>query len=136
MQIANIPQYAHYLQGLFTPLCVHIAPSSGIVVAVMAKISGLMEPTDQRRRVWFEYLFERDVFAPAKVLELFAAINQLPEQFSLYRNEIDDSCMVLLAAEPCPRVERVLAKILVLPGLRSAREIAPPELFPVPERQL
>lgn len=93
----------------------------------------LDEASAQQRRVWLEFLFADDVFAPAKALELFAAINQLPEEFRLRRTETGGAWVVLLAANACPRIERVVAKIRVMPGLKSAREIAPPDDFNRPE---
>ncbi|WP_233352023.1 hypothetical protein [Hyphomonas neptunium] len=57
------------------------------------------------------------VFAPVKMLELFAAIGCLPDDFLIRRDEAADSWVVTLTADSSPCTERVFAKIEALPGL-------------------
>jgi hypothetical protein len=75
---------------------------------------------EARACVRAQFLFADDVFGPAKVLQLFAAIGRLPEEFSLRRGEDENTWIVTLTIERCPRAERVLAKINSMPALLAS----------------
>ena len=63
--------------------------------------------------------FGEDVFGPVKALQLFAAINVLPDNYEISRARNRQGWTVTLTVKLTRRVERVLSNIRSLPALQT-----------------
>lgn len=61
--------------------------------------------------------FINDVFGPVKALQLFAAINELPLNYTVAPATDHDGWQVVLTCEINSRTERVIAKLQSIPAV-------------------
>lgn len=82
----------------------------------------------------FEIEYVDDVFGPVKSLQLFAAINQLPERFTVRRNETAPGWKVLLCTPVTDQSQRVLSKISMMPAVVDFRRVDADDSETVPAK--